>query len=143
MVIDTASHDAGRLLLRIVAGGFLLPHALAKLTGAFGGHGIAGFQAELQHFGLPAAPPVAWTLALLQCLLGLLIALGGFTRAAALLAAGFLATTVVLNVPNGWFWMGRGIEYPLLWAATALAVALFGPGRWSLDRALRGKAGVP
>ena len=61
MVAHTASvarpgtTSAGLLVLRLAAGGFLLPHGLGKLLGWFGGPGIAGFAAELQHFGLPSA----------------------------------------------------------------------------------------
>ena len=137
MASASASHDVGRLLLRLSAGGFLLPHGLGKLLGWFGGPGLGGFAAELQHFGLPTAAPMPLLLAATQTLAGALVALGLFTRAAAVVATGFLAVTVVLNIENGWFWMHGGIEYPLLWALATLVVALLGAGRWSLDAAWR------
>ena len=123
----------GLLLLRLAAGGFLLPHGLGKLLGWFGGPGLAGFAGELQHFGLPAGAPLPLLLALVQTLAGLFVAVGLFTRISAVVAAGFLATTVALNLANGWFWMHGGIEYPLLWTVSVLSIALLGAGRYSLD----------
>ena len=128
-----ARSAAGLLLLRIAAGGFLLPHGLGKLFGGFG-PGLGGFAAELQGFGLPSAAPLPLLLALAQTFSGLLVLVGWQTRIAAVVGAGFLAVTVLLSVPSGWFWMHHGVEYPLFWTLTLLAVALLGPGRWSLDR---------
>lgn len=125
--------SAGLLILRLAAGGFLLPHGLGKLLGWFGGPGIAGFAAELQHFGLPSAAPLPLLLAALQTGLGLLVVVGASTRIAALGSAAFLAVTVALNLSHGWFWMHGGIEYPALWLLANLAVALTGPGDLSLD----------
>ena len=125
--------SAGLLVLRLAAGGFLLPHGLGKLLGWFGGPGIAGFAAELQHFGLPSAAPLPLLLAALQTVLGLLVVVGAFTRIAALGSAAFLGVTVALNLSHGWFWMHGGIEYPLLWMLANLAVALIGPGALSFD----------
>ncbi|KRA42356.1 DoxX family protein [Pseudoxanthomonas sp. Root630] len=125
--------SAGLLVLRLAAGGFLLPHGLGKLLGWFGGPGIAGFAAELQHFGLPSGAPLPLLLAALQTLLGALVVAGAFTRIAALGSAAFLGVTVLLNLSHGWFWMHGGIEYPLLWLLANLAVALTGPGTLSID----------
>lgn len=146
MVAHTASvahagtTSAGLLVLRLAAGGFLLPHGLGKLLGWFGGPGIAGFAAELQHFGLPSAPPLPLLLAALQTVLGLMVAVGAFTRIAALGSAAFLGVTVELNLSHGWFWMHGGIEYPLLWLLAHLSVALAGPGRLSMDATRQGMA---
>lgn len=125
--------DLGLLMLRLVAGGFLLPHGLGKLFGWFNGPGLAGFAAELRGYGLPAQAPLPAALAATQTLTGLLVVLGLFTSWAALAGAGFLAATALLNRANGWFWMRGGVEYPVLWAVTLLAVAALGAGHWSLD----------
>ena len=103
------------------------------MLGWFGGPGIAGFAAELQHFGLPSAPPLPLLLAALQTVLGLMVAVGGFTRVVALGSVAFLGVTVALNLSHGWFWMHGGIEYPLLWMLANLAVGLTGPGALSFD----------
>jgi len=139
MVAHAASFErpyapsAGLLILRLAAGGLLLPHGLGKLLGWFGGPGIAGFAAELQHFGLPSAAPLPLLLAPLQTALGLLVVVGAFTRIAALGSAAFLGVTVALNLSHGWFWMHGGIEYPVLWLLANLALALIGPGALSVD----------
>ncbi|MGN6153687.1 MAG: DoxX family protein [Lysobacteraceae bacterium] len=129
----TGAHDLGLLLLRLVVGGFLLPHGLGKLFGWFGGPGLDGFAAELQGFGLPSAAPLPLLLAAVQTLAGLCVAIGLFARASALLAAGFLAATVALNLAHGWFWMHGGIEYPLMWTLAMAAIALLGPGAHAFD----------
>lgn len=147
MVAHAASFErphapsAGLLILRLAAGGFLLPHGLGKLLGWFGGPGIAGFATELQHFGLPSAAPLPLLLATLQTALGLLVVVGAFTRIAALGSAAFLGVTVALSLSHGWFWMHGGIEYPVLWLLANLAVTLIGPGALSFDALRATRAG--
>jgi putative oxidoreductase len=124
---------AALLMLRIAGGGFLLPHGLGKLLGWFGGPGLAGFAAELQQFGFPSAQPLPLLLALVQTLSGLAVLLGLWTRVSAALAAVFIATTVVVAVPKGWFWIHGGMEYPLMWLLVLLGLVAAGGGAWSLD----------
>jgi putative oxidoreductase len=66
-----------------------------------------------------------------EIVLPILLILGLFTRFAAL---GLLAMTAViqLTVPDGW------ANFHLPWAAMALALVVFGPGRLSLDALFRG-----
>ena len=92
--------DLALLMLRVAAGGFLLPHALGKLFGWFGGPGLAGFATELRGFGLPAVAPLPLLLSLLQVLSGLAVLLGWQTRIAALAAAAFIGFTALLAVPR-------------------------------------------
>ncbi|MEG2804300.1 DoxX family protein [Stenotrophomonas sp.] len=122
--------DLALLLLRVAAGGFLLPHALGKLLGWFGGPGLAGFADELRGFGLPARAPLPLLLAGVQVLCGLAVLLGWQARLGAGVAAVFLLATALLALPKGWFWMRGGAEYSLFWVLTLCAVALAGPGRW-------------
>ncbi|WDI91991.1 DoxX family protein [Xanthomonas campestris] len=125
--------DAALLMLRLAGGGFLLPHGLGKLLGWFNGPGLVGFAAELQQFGLPATAPLPLLLALVQSLSGVAVLIGLWTRVSAALAAAFIATTVVIAIPKGWFWMHGGMEYPLMWALVLLALVCAGGGAWSLD----------
>lgn len=131
--VGSSRSDLGLLLLRLTAGGFLLPHGLGKLFGWLGGPGLAGFANELHAFGLPAFEPLPLVLACVQTVAGLFVALGLFTRTSAVVASGFLATTVALNLSHGWFWMHGGIEYPLLWTVSMASIALLGAGRLALD----------
>lgn len=133
MPSGTTSLDVGLLLLRLAAGGFLLPHGLAKLLGWFGGPGLSGFAGELRQFGLPSAAPIPLLIAASQVLLGAALVLGCLTRSSAVAAAGLLAVTVVFNAAKGWFWMRGGMEYPLFWTLVILAIALTGPGSVSID----------
>jgi len=133
MAASTTGLDLGLLVLRLGAGGFLLPHALGKLFGWFNGPGLAGFADELRGFGLPAPAPAPLLLAVLQVLCGVAVLLGWQTRMAASVAALFLATTAVLALPKGWFWMRGGVEYPVFWTLALCAVALAGPGALALQ----------
>ena len=128
--------DVALLILRMAAGGFLLPHALGKLFGWFNGPGLVGFARELRGFGLPAGRPLPLLLALTQVLSGTAVLLGWHTQAAAVAAAAFIAFTALLALPHGWFWMRGGVEYPLMWTLILLAVALSGGGAFSLDSLL-------
>ena len=133
MAASTTGLDLGLLVLRLGAGGFLLPHALGKLFGWFNGPGLAGFADELRGFGLPAPAPAPLLLALLQVLCGVAVLLGWQTGMAASVAALFLATTAVLALPKGWFWMRGGVEYPVFWTLALCAIALAGPGALALQ----------
>jgi putative oxidoreductase len=48
-----SSLDLGLLLLRVMVGAVFVFHGSQKLFGAFGGHGIDGFAANLQSLGVP------------------------------------------------------------------------------------------
>ncbi|MFD1381693.1 hypothetical protein [Fodinicurvata halophila] len=50
------------------------------------------------------------------------------TRPAALAVAVLLAVALSVHLPNGFFWTNGGVEYPLMWLALAIAIALRGSG---------------
>lgn len=77
-------------------------------------------------YAFPAPAAVALLSGLAEILLPILLVLGLGTRFA---AVGILAMTAVIQitVPNGW------ANFHLPWAAMALAILTFGPGRFSLD----------
>lgn len=77
-------------------------------------------------FDYPAPALMAFASGVAEILLPVLLVLGLFTRAAAL---GLLVMTLVIQVtvPDGW-------PLHITWAAMALAVVTWGPGRASLDR---------
>jgi putative oxidoreductase len=49
--------------------------------------------------------------------------------------AGLMAVAVLqVHLGAGFFWTSGGFEYPLFWGIVALAFAIRGGGRYSLDR---------
>jgi putative oxidoreductase len=68
---------------------------------------------------------------------GLCISIGMFTRffaAAAAIEMGYL--TFIQYWANGYGWRTDGYEYVMMWGTLALAIALRGGGRYSVDRML-------
>ena len=122
--------------VRVTAGLLLVPHGAQKLFGAFGGYGIAGTGQFLESVGYHPGWVWALALGLTEFAGGLLLALGLLTRPVALAVFVFLANAVLFHLPNGLFWSDGGFEYPLLWAVVALAFAVRGGGRYSLDARL-------
>lgn len=125
-------------MIRVVTGLFLMPHGAQKLFGLFGGGGVAGTAGYFgQNLGLE--PGVFWAVLVggTEFFGGLFLALGFLTRPAAVAVAILMAVAVLLvHVPNGFFWNAGGYEYPLLWGLIALAIAMRGGGRFSVDRAI-------
>ena len=126
--------DAG---VRIAAGLWLVPHGAQKLFGWFGGYGLGPtaefFETQLGFsYGLLAA----FSVGSVEFFGGLLLALGLGTRLAAAAIAVLLAVAATVHLGAGFFWTDGGWEYPALWAVVALAFAVKGGGRWSLDRAI-------
>jgi putative oxidoreductase len=126
----------GILLLRVVVGATLFAHGTQKLFGWFGGHGprgTAGFFGSLG-FRRPLAMAV---MAGLSEGAGLLLALGFLTPLAALgIATAMVVAVGSVHRRNG-FWVGSGgYEYNLILWTAAVAIAMTGPGRFSIDRAL-------
>jgi len=62
--------------------------------------------------------------------------LGLFTPAAGAAAAGTMIPAAAVLAPKGFFATGGGYEYPALLGLSATALALTGPGDWSLDARL-------
>ena len=126
----------GLLLLRVVVGGTMFAHGAQKLFGWFGGHGpkgTAGFFGALG-FRMPALLALAAGLAEAS---GLLFAAGFLTPLAALGIAVVMFNAIgAVHRSNGFFNGNGGIEFPLVLATVAIAVAATGPERFSIDRAL-------
>ncbi len=119
--------------MRFSTGAVLLPHGIVKLmnlppTGS--ANGIA------QH-GLPFAALLAWLVVLTESFGAAFLALGLFTRAAAVAIWIEMAVIIVFYQWSfGYFWTNRGIEYALLWLLLCTAIFFRGGGRYSLDHYL-------
>jgi putative oxidoreductase len=122
----------GITILRVVIGIVFTVHGVHKLF-------IDHFAAVARNFaglGIPLPDTSAVVVTLLEFLGGLLLIAGLFTRwAALLLAIEMLVAIVAVHLRSGFF-MPRGFEYPLTLLAATIALALSGPGKAALDRAL-------
>ncbi len=110
--------------MRIIVGLLFVCHGLQKAVGAFGG--VNGAPAPF--FSLIGI--AGW----LELILGLMVALGIFTVAAAFVASGQMAVAYFIgHFPQG-FWpiLNQG-EAALLYCFAFLYIATRGPGIWSVD----------
>ena len=133
------------VLLRVVVGLTLVPHGLRVTFGCFAGSGLGvtnlkALAAQLDHDGYRPGRVWAPAIAATQLVCGPLLALGLFTRPAAVPIVIFLA---VSNVERwrvgGFFWNTLGLEYTLLWTAAAFYFVVHGGGFYSLDHVLIGR----
>jgi putative oxidoreductase len=124
-------------ILRVILGFLFAAHGWQK----FNEWTIAGTQASFAKMGVPAAEIAAPAVAVLELGGGIALILGVLTRIAALLLAlDMLGALFLVHASAGVFAATGGYELVLLLAAAALAVALTGAGRISVDRALFGRA---
>jgi putative oxidoreductase len=128
--------DAGRVILRSGVGGVLIAHGCQKLFGWFGGHGLKGTAAAFESMGFRPGLPSAVAAGLGEAGGGACIVLGLATPLAAATASGTMAAAAAVHYPSGFFAQSGGYEYAALLGVSTAALALTGPGEWSLDRLL-------
>ncbi len=116
-------------LLRIVAPFIMMQHGAQKLFGAFGGFGPNGGTAPLVSLmGLAGV---------LEVFVAALVLLGLFTRPAAFILAGEMATAYFMaHFPRGFWPIQNHGETPVLLCFIYLMFAAFGGGQYSLDALL-------
>ena len=125
------------LVLRLVVGLLFAGHGAQKLFGWFGGHGLRQTGGFFESIGFRPGLPMALLAGLAELAGGLLLAAGLFVPAAALVLCGVMASAIAgVHWPKGVWNQNGGIEFPLLMATVAFAVAAIGPGKLSLDHAL-------
>jgi putative oxidoreductase len=138
----TSLHDAtllsvGLLLLRLITGTLLAAHGSQKLFGWFGGYGLAGTGGFFEGLGYRPGRFYAAAAGLAEFAGGILLILGFLGPiASTLILAVMIVATVTVHWKNGVFATSGGIELTFLYATIAIALALTGPGRYSLDAAL-------
>src|SRR5712671_3498639 len=134
--------DSGLIVARLVFGLVMAAHGSQKLFGWFGGYGLAAVGNMFDSLGFRPGRFFAATAALAEVAGGLLMALGLFGPVGpALVVSVMIVAAVAVHLKNGLFATANGIEVPLLYGAAAAALALTGPGSYSLDTLL-GLAGV-
>lgn len=135
--MDVIDVGAGLALLRVVTGLTLAAHGAQKLFGWWSGPGIAGFSGWLGSMGIRNPRLAAIMAAVAEFVGGLLFALGLLTPLAALLTVIVMVTAIATVHWKAGFWnTNGGYEFNLLLIASAVAVTITGPGRYSLDHAL-------
>lgn len=129
--------DSGLLLARVVLGTLMAAHGSQKLFGWFGGYGINGTGGYFESLGFRPGRLFAAAAGLAEFGGGLLLALGLLgPLGSALIIATMVVAAVTVHLQHGLFAMTNGVEVPLLYATGAFALALTGPGAYSLDAAL-------
>ncbi|HEX4408583.1 MAG TPA: DoxX family protein [Xanthobacteraceae bacterium] len=114
-------------ILRIVAGLLFFEHGLSKLTGwPQPGH-------------MPEFMTLIWFAGCIETIGGALVAVGLFTRIAAVIMSGEMAFAYFMaHNPKSVFPIINGGDAPILFCFVFLYIACAGPGPWSLD-AMMGK----
>lgn len=124
------NEHAGKLILRLALGGLMLLHGVAKLTG-----GVDGLSGMVVAAGLPSF--VTYGVYVGELAAPLLVLLGWYSRiGAALIAINMLfaiglahgSELFKLDSMGGW-----AIALQGMYLFTAIALALIGPGRFSIN----------
>jgi putative oxidoreductase len=129
------------LLLRLVTGGLVAGHGAQKLFGSFGGPGPEGTAQWLGSMGMEPADKWSKAAGWAEFGGGLLTALGFLHP---LGPVGIISAMAVATGKVHWgnpIWVTEGgAELPVTNSTIALALALAGPGRYSVDRLLGTRA---
>jgi putative oxidoreductase len=140
---DAVTFSAGILVARLVLGLLMAAHGSQKLFGWFGGYGLAGTGGFFESLGFRPGRRFAALAALTEIGSGLLVAFGFLGPVGpALMLSVMIVAAVSVHLQHGVFAASNGIELPLLYGIGAVALALTGPGLFSLD-ALLGLAWTP
>ncbi|HET9871428.1 MAG TPA: DoxX family protein [Propionibacteriaceae bacterium] len=135
--------DLGLLLVRAGLGATLAAHGSQKLFGWFGGHGLSGTSGGMEAMGF-APPKLSAVMAGLgEAGGGVLLALGLATPVAGAAAASTMLAAAAVHKPAGFFATEGGFEYTAVLGLTGAALAIGGPGHYSLDRALNDRLNRP
>jgi putative oxidoreductase len=124
---STFYQDIAYSFMRFIAGGLFAFHGAQKLFGLFGGKIMTGV-------------PKMLAAGIIEFAGGLLIALGLFTVVAAFIASGEMAVAYFTVHAKTAFWpiLNSG-ELAILYCFVFFFIVWRGPGRFSLDRFIRGK----
>lgn len=132
---SSLTRDIGLLILRLATGGLLSGHGSQKVFGWFNGPGLKGTAAWLESMGMQPGTPWAAAASASEFGGGMLTTLGFLFPLGPIATMGsmVMATGKVHWGKPVWVTQG-GAELPITNMATALALTLTGPGRFSLDR---------
>jgi putative oxidoreductase len=130
--VNLLAEDIAKLLLRLAVGGLMLFHGIQKIF-----HGVDAIAGMLNERGLP--PYIAYGAYVGEVVAPVLILAGVLTRLSSLVVAGTMVMAVYLALSDKVLKLndfgGWALELNALYFLGALALALLGPGRFSLWQA--------
>jgi putative oxidoreductase len=124
--------DWAHFRLRITAGIVFTAHGVQKLFGVFGGSDRGEALQLFQQLQINPALLWLFVVGLIEFVSGLAVLFGMLTRLAAGLLSLVMIEAIVRLWPNG-FSLPQGYEYSLVLLGAAIALALGGAGKLSLD----------
>ena len=130
--------DTGLAILRLIVGTVFIAHGAQKLF-VFG---LGGATGAFTQMGVPLPAVTAPLVAFTEFFGGIALVLGLLTRLAGLGTAMVMIGAIVFAKLGGGFFAPKGFEFELTLLAAALALALTGPGDFSIDRAIARRRGA-
>lgn len=125
--------DVALLLIRLAVGSTMIAHGVNHWVG---GGKIEGTARWFGGLGLRNGTMQAWMSVVTEIGAGILLIVGLLNPfACAAVISVMLVAGILAHRPNGFFIFRDGYEYVMVLAMVALALALLGPGRISLDHA--------
>lgn len=124
--------DIASLVIRLALGPMLVLHGLNKVRG-----GLSGTERWFASIGLRPAWLHARVAAFSEIGAGVIVTVGLLTGLGAMAFVGLMTVAALTDHRGkGYFVFKGGAEYVILVAMVAVALAVIGPGRWSLDHAV-------
>lgn len=124
------NESTGKLILRLALGSLILFHGVAKLMG-----GVGGLSGMVTAAGLPAF--VTYGVYVGEVIAPILVLLGWYSRIGGALIAINMLVAIALAHRAELFAIGNSggwaLELQGMFLFTAIAIALIGPGRFSLN----------
>jgi len=123
--------DIGKLILRLTLGMLMLLHGIAKLR-----YGVSGIEGMLSSHGLPGF--FAYGVFVGEIIAPLMVIAGWNTRLGGVIMAVNMVVAIALAHGSQLFDLGKqggwALELQGFFLFTAIAVALFGPGKFAVNR---------
>jgi putative oxidoreductase len=135
-VSDVDSINLALLVFRVAVGAVMLAHGLNHI---YGGGKIAGTARWFESLGMRPGMVHAWLASLTEVAGGIALILGLLTPLGGAAVIGVMLVAWMTNHRGNGFFIfrpGEGWEYVMTLTFCGLALAVLGPGEWSLDEAI-------
>ena len=133
---DSDAINLALLILRVTAGVVMLAHGINHI---YGGGKIAGTAGWFQSLGMRPGKVHDWLASLTEVAGGIALVLGLLTPLGGAAVVGVMLVAWITNHRGNGFFIfrpGEGWEYVMTLTLVGFAIAVVGPGEWSLDEAL-------